>query len=324
MLNIYQVCTKFFELENINKFKFCNKKLYIFNEKSGMFDEDNDINIKNYLDKYEPEFGNFFNKNSNFRSFVSEIKYRCRDNDWINNNINSSLGYLLYNDGIYNMKTGVFKKEFDYNIVFFDKIYHDFPEYNKNDIDYVRKNYFEKYFIYPEQVIIIISIALAACDHDLKKYYFCYGNGSNGKSTFFRMLKIVFCEYVNNEFNNFNNRFKRIIYSEIFDDLLTNDLIKHINNENVKFIPNSTIFFMMNSIPEMDTNIEFLNFFEFIEFPNKFIGKEKIIDLNMSEQFIRGFTHLILDGYKDFLINGMPFIDQSLKNKYICIVNEFT
>jgi phage/plasmid-associated DNA primase len=100
--------------------------------------------------------------------------------------------------------------------------------------------------------------------------------------------------------------------------------------EEVEFTLHGTPFCMSNDIPPiipMDSGV--VNRNHYVEFSFVFVKKEevdrlpyykeldpKLDDIMKSKSFIKGFIHIILDGYKDYLENGMPEFDQELKNKW--------
>src|SRR5690606_9221193 len=100
--------------------------------------------------------------------------------------------------------------------------------------------------------------------------------------------------------------------------------------EEIHFTPHYTPFCMLNDIPQIepmdDATMKRLTY---IEFPYVFVDEEdinkkqyyKLKDEDLDEKikdekFIHGFIHIILDGYKDYLENGMPEFDQEVKNKW--------
>jgi phage/plasmid-associated DNA primase len=102
------------------------------------------------------------------------------------------------------------------------------------------------------------------------------------------------------------------------------------NKEEVHFTPHYTIFCMLNDIPNIEPLDQGgMNRLEYIEFPYVFVDaddkdkkpyfREKDLELDEKIEkiaFIRGFIHVLLDGYKDFLENGMPEFDAEVKNKW--------
>ena len=139
-------------------------------------------------------------------------------------------------------------------------------------------------------------------------------------------------------------RFCRILLSNEINmkkKLNANDIKKHSSGgdkltgrthqkEEVHFTSHYTPFCMLNDIPEIQPMDEAtMKRLTYIEFPYVFVDKEEVKqkqynkekdedldDKIQEEKFIRGFINIILDGYKDYLENGMPEFDQDVKNKW--------
>lgn len=361
---------KLFQIEGADKFKYCNKQLYIFNEKTGMFEKDietlyyylmkNSQYLNIDLDKKTENYG----KSSAYMAkVVPFVKTVAKDNNWITKTENSSLGYLLFKDGIYNMKTGKFKKGFDPKIVFHKNIPHIYPERDPKLVKKAMKISFGKLFEDPSTIIAALSRALAG-DTNIKKFYFCPGKTNAGKSVLIGMLKTAFGGYVGN-FNaeslafssNMDSkdeaaknrwgllvRFCRMVFSNEINmnkKLSGNNIKKHSsgkdlisarthNKEEEDYKPHYTIFCMLNDIPVIEPMDEAITKrLEYLEFPYQFVGKDEVAikdhfrekdddldDKIENQDFINGFIHILLDGYKDYLENGMPEFDQEIKDNW--------
>src|SRR5690606_6112546 len=116
------------------------------------------------------------------------------DIDWINRTADSSLGYILFKNGIYNSKTNTFVNVFDHKIVFHHRVPYDFPERNEEDIKYVRNLLFEKSCSNPEGLIRLLGCAIVG--HKLKYFVFCPGVLNAGKSMLAHALKTCFGSFV--------------------------------------------------------------------------------------------------------------------------------
>src|SRR5690606_37270623 len=100
--------------------------------------------------------------------------------------------------------------------------------------------------------------------------------------------------------------------------------------EEVHFTPHYTLFCLLNDIPKIEPmDKAILNRLTYIEFPYEFVDKEKKdkrpyyreknvnLDENIkSEKFIYGFIHILLDAYQDYLENGLPEFDETIKKKW--------
>ncbi len=368
--NDLDCCKKLLEIEGKHKFKFCKDILYIFNEVTGMYDTQ--IETLNYYLIKNKEYlyiqigkkcVSYGEQNSLMRSIIPLIKTLTVDNDWLTKTENTSLGHLLFIDGIYNMKTSTFTDGFNPEIVFHIRVPHNFPKRSRREINAAREISFDRVFENPKPIIYALSRALAG-DVQYKKFYLCPGKSNSGKSYLKKMLTIAFGDVIG-DFNaeslayssNLDTkdeaaklrwallvRFSRILISNEINmkkSLDANAIKKHSsggdrliarthNREEMCFTPHYTIFCMLNDIPKiepMDDGI--LNRLEYIEFPYVFTSEKEVtqkdynrekdmkLDDKISKQsFINGFIHIILDAYKDFLENGMPEFDQTVKHKW--------
>ncbi|CDI70052.1 DNA replication protein [Zamilon virus] len=367
---------KLFELEGAEKFKFCNKKLYIFDENTGMFDDNNHILFR-YLRKHQMYLNviistdkNGVHKTKNYgtdhtlrEKVVGFVKDVSEDNNWLKRTAKSSLGYLLFKDGIYNFKTGTFTEGFDPKIVFKCGVPYKFPKYDK---DLVKKAYrlsFKKLFDNPKPMITALACALAG-DIKLKKMYFCPGRSNAGKSYLIMMLQYCFGGYIG-DFNGANLLYQkndsrdeaakfrwayklahtRILMSNempmkgsVLDGIMIKRLAsggdnivgrEHQESEE-SFKPNFTVFCMFNDVPNIEPfDQAVMNRLVYNEFPYVFVDEEdvdkkpyyKLKDNNIeskfeTKDFMKGFIHLFLDAYQDYLKNGMPEFDPEVKEKW--------
>lgn len=368
---------KLFKIEGSEKFKYCKGQLYIFNEKTGMYETSIEtlfyylIKNRQYLNiitkpatEHTAEKIESYGESSQLQNRVIQfVKTAAKDPEWLEKTENTSLGYLLFKDGIYNMRTGEFKKGFDPKIVFHTRVPWKFPKYDKKEIKEARKISFDALFEDPKPMIVSLARALAG-DIKIKKFYFCPGRPNAGKSKLAQMLSTAFGGYIghfNAESLAYTSsmdtkdeaakmrwallvRFCRILLSNEINmkkKLNANDIKKHSSGgdkltgrthqkEEVHFTPHYTPFCMLNDIPEIapmdDATMKRLTYIEFPyvfvdsnEVENKKYYKEKDEDLDdkiQDEKFINGFIHILLDGYKDYLENGMPEFDQEVKNKW--------
>lgn len=309
---------KLFKLEGKEKFKYCDGTLYVFNEKTGMFESGN-LTLFNYMIKHkdklliETKSGRDTKEESYgelsvlMNRVVQFVNSAAKDDRWLQTTQNTSLNYLLFKNGIYNMETGEFREQFDPNIVFHCRIPWDYLERDKRKVKYAMKLTFNTLFDNPRPMIMALAIALAG-GNPIKKFYFCPGRTNSGKSTFVKILQTVFGNYVdfyNGEALAYtsskdtkdeaaklrwakNIRFSRMSFSnEInmkkkFDG---NAIKKHSGNDNligrdhgkseVSFIPHYTLFGMFNDIPEiqpLDKAVE--GRIEYITFENVFVDGE--------------------------------------------------
>lgn len=364
---------KLFKIEGQNKFRYSEGQLYIFNENTGMYETDIKtlfyylVKNKNYLkiqvtQKRTDSYGESTTLMKRIIPAVQTAAKQYCDDEWLKKTENSSLGYLLFKNGIYNMKTGAFSVEFNPDIVFHARVPWDFPERNEHEIEYAYKISFGQLFKNPKPMIAALARAIAG--DKTKNFYFCPGYSNAGKSHFCTMLFNAFGNYIST-FNaeelavkssydsrdegaklrwSFLIRFSRIILSNEMNmnKKIDGNCIKKQSGgdklqgrthggEETDFRPHYTIFCLLNDIPKikpLDKGVE--KRLQYLEFSYVFVDpgklhkksfyKERDLDLEnkiASMDFIRGFIHIILDGYKKFLIKGMPHFDQEIKNNWI-------
>lgn len=107
---------------------FCDGSLYVYDETTGMWSDNSNIHRKfiiKYADGVHSCKYNYINHVLNLLPSLCPI-----DNDWLKKNANTSLGMLLFNNGIYN---GVLIP-FNYKIVFFYKINIDYVPLNQEEL----------------------------------------------------------------------------------------------------------------------------------------------------------------------------------------------
>ncbi len=308
---------RLFKLEGNNKFKFCNNELYIFNEKTGMY-ESNIETLYYYLMKHSDNLNTYTSKDkiesygtsaNLMKRIIPFVRTAAKDNDWLDKTSQSSLGYLLFNDGIYNMRKCKFTKGFNPKIVFHSRIPWDFPERNEEEIENAFNISFGRLFENPAPIMAALARALAG-DVEIKKFYLCPGRTNAGKSILTRMLTNAFGGYIghfNAESFAFTSskdtkdeaaqmrwallvRFSRILLSNEINmkkSLSGNCIKKHSSGgdiitarthgkEEFHFHPHYTIFCMMNDIPRiepMDNAV--VERAEYIEFPYQFVNKSE-------------------------------------------------
>nr|VAV82195.1 DNA replication protein [Guarani virophage] len=313
---------KLFELVGKNKFKFCNGVLWVFDDQTGMFENSNHV-VFRYLKRYK-EYFNFIistdddgnHKTKNYatdevlrKKIIGFIKDECQDNEWMLKTQTSSLGYLLFKDGIYNFNTSTFTEGFDPNIVFKFRVPWKFPKYDKELIKKAYKLSFGALFDNPKPFITSLACALAG-EIKLKKIYFCPGKPNAGKSYLIKMLQYCFGDYIgtiNGENISYNSKDSRdeaakyrwayllantriVMSSEIsMKKSIDGNMIKkfasagdkivgrkHCESE-ISFTPNFTIFCMFNDIPEIEPHDEAVsNRLVYHEFPYVFVKEEEL------------------------------------------------
>jgi hypothetical protein len=365
-----------FRIEGPEKFKYCDKVLYIYDDRTGMYDTDISVlwyyfaknrrylEVVTYADSQGNERTSNYGENSVYmKRVLPYIEMAAKDDTWTSRTDSTSLGYLLFKDGIYNMKTGEFSEGFDPNIVFHVRVPWKFPKYNKKYVKHAMNVSFNRLFKNPKLMIAAVACAIAG-DYNLKRFYFCPGLSNSGKSRFVNMLVNSFGSIVG-IFNaeviavvskgdgreesqkmrwaylirycrillSCEMKMDRSIDSNTFKKLSSggDGLIGRIHGGNeIRFYPHFTPFCMLNDIPSIDPRDDAVDTrAKYIEFPYVFVKIEELgkcpyykeLDPDLdniikSKQFIKGFIHIILDGYKDYLENGFPEFDQELRDRW--------
>lgn len=139
---------------------YCNaqKELYVFDENTGLWSDDNNVlkqkihsvkeklvfrqydrsgNIKVY------DYSGTNRNNENMKKFITNYVRIC--DNFIETKIETSLGKLLFQDGIYTLKTGEFAFGFNPDIVFVDRIprnYRDMYKINPQLVEELTKKIF--------------------------------------------------------------------------------------------------------------------------------------------------------------------------------------
>lgn len=343
---------RLFLIEGANKFKYCNGQLYIFDDRTGMYDTDIEVlyyylvknsdylQVVRRIDKEGKEHTDSYGSSANLqRNVVQFVKTAALDNTWTHRTDRSSLGYLLFKDGIYNMKTGEFSTEFDPNIVFHCMIPWNFPKYNKKEIQKVYNMSFGSLFKDAKPMIYSLARAIAG-DTIVKRFFFCPGRTGSGKSTLTKMLSYAFGNYVGT-FNAeslahtssldtkdeaaknrwaFLARYCRILISNEANMKreLNSDSIKkhssggdtivgrvHHGNE-INFVPHFTCFCMLNDIPEIKPLCEaILDRLTYIEFPYQFVDDKEV---NKSPNFKPKDNSLMTSIDQEWFVGGFIHI----------------
>lgn len=310
-----------FRIEGKSKFQYCNGTLYVFDEKTGLFDSRIETlhyylaKNSNYLSilvsKGDHDVTENYGTTAHLQNKVTHfVKMAAKNDDWIEETQKTSLGYLLFKDGIYNMKTGTFEREFDPKIVFHARIPWKFPIRDEKKMNKANKVSFQALFEDPKPILCALALALAG-NVKQKRFYFCPGKPNAGKSMFVKMLKNALGGYVG-DFNAESlahtssmdskdeaakmrwallSRFCRILLSNEINmkkELDGNAIKKHSSGgdrlvgrshckEEISFIPHYTLFCMLNDIPKilpMDQAI--VNRLTYIPFPYVFVDKKDL------------------------------------------------
>lgn len=184
---------------------YCKGKLWVYNVDNGLWSCDKSayrsIFIKfvdnlylckpttDGIKKTTKSYGNDANLMSHLPPLLETMN---QDDNWENNVQNSSLGYLLFNNGIYHFETHTFTEvkpgEFNRPDIFFHaKINFDYCYDNLTDemIEYmvdIRQRIFLDPLGEEQGKYFLELISRAVAGNKMKKIIFGIGNGNNGKS----------------------------------------------------------------------------------------------------------------------------------------------
>ena len=168
--------------------KMCGA-LYVFDERTGMWTTDPNIHIF-YISKYGS--GLHSSKMSFIKNVLGLLPSLVHAPDWLEKMEDSSLGYLLFKNGIYSFKHNQFKEKYDPSILFFHRI-----EYDYSIVSYdIKDRIF--YQQHGEEMgnYLIELLARALAGDCLKNIGFCLGTTNGGKSRFASILQTSLGGYV--------------------------------------------------------------------------------------------------------------------------------
>jgi phage/plasmid-associated DNA primase len=213
LINDDFACSVFYDFIN-EKIVSCRDSIIVFDDKTGLWCNDERILWK-YVHQYRKQlvfkkmtmlgektydYGGNKNNIKNMLCFLSNY-CEIEDNFW-NNNLDTSKGKLLFKNGIYDFNTNTFTEGFNKDIVFKSRINRNFEETrNEEDIKYVHKSLFEDPFLDQErkEMSIYLKIALArgiSGDYLYKICYFIIGLKDSCKGVLYEALKNCFEGYI--------------------------------------------------------------------------------------------------------------------------------
>ena len=189
----------------------------IIMKQNGMWDCKSDsfyVNVIKYekqlllFDNVKGKYIDYSGIEQNTLAMKTRIKPLLENKDFLKNNLNSSIGKLLFSDGIYDFITKKFTKGFNHKIVFFKRINRPFPTLrNEELINTVNKILFIDAFDTGElfgnpldkEAGEYLKKALTMGifgDYFRKKFYVAIGNTNCGKSLLVDAMKHCFGDYI--------------------------------------------------------------------------------------------------------------------------------
>ena len=176
--------------------KFDGNNIFFYNDSIGMWEhttkafKQNLLKFKNKLTFHNPvtkKTIDYFGNENNVMNMRKWLTVFIDDDDFFNTNVNSSMGKLLFSDGIYDFKTNSFKEGFDRNIIFLKRIKRKYPkDVDEAKIAEVNHILFVSAFDNDggiqggEYLKKALTMAIYG-DYFRKKFYICTGSANCGK-----------------------------------------------------------------------------------------------------------------------------------------------
>ena len=174
-------------------FHYSNKLLYMFDDANGMYTSDKACMRTKITDILLSKTGSKALTIVRLTAVMKHIEGACNEPDWLNDNANSSLGYILYKNGYYDFKQGKFYEEYTPDIVFMWRLNYDYNYTIDNDyVDSIRRRFFYEPLGVDVGDYYLEQLSRAVAGDVIKKFFLCIGSsGDNGKSTITNILNSV-------------------------------------------------------------------------------------------------------------------------------------
>jgi phage/plasmid-associated DNA primase len=186
---------------------FCLGELYVFDDETGLWNSNENIQFK-IIGRFEEHLhllregkdGRMIKSPKSYgnttvlkRQLIPELKTLNINDEWLKQSQSSSLGKILFNNGYLDMKTGDFHETFDPNIVFFYKINQDWEQFYDDDLEYMR-SVERRMFLDPLGAdvgdYLILNLARGFAGDVMKRIIFGLGGTDCGKSV---LTKAIAC-----------------------------------------------------------------------------------------------------------------------------------
>jgi len=166
--------------------------LHAFDDTTGMWTDDENI-ILSIISRYNRELGKFANMTKCTNGMFKKLKSLNVNNRFIEEMEQTSIGKILFKNGIYDFNTRTFTHEYDPNIYFHDCLKYNFPTaFSDEDMLYVKQKLFTDPLGETVGQYQLNSLARALAGYIDKHIFFCIGaKGDNGKSLLTIMLSSV-------------------------------------------------------------------------------------------------------------------------------------
>lgn len=173
--------------------KKCRGELYCFDDQKGFWTSSSSTHLRIIQQHARGKYKKSVPAMKNIHTFIGSL---CEDDNFMERNADSSIGYLLFNNGYYEAKTGKFYDKFNPNIVFFAKIDNDFVRANEDDMEDIKRRFFYE----PLSVLIgdyyLQILARGLMGDKMKKIVFGLGQTDCGKSTLSKAISRAFGDYI--------------------------------------------------------------------------------------------------------------------------------
>lgn len=193
----------FISMNTMNGFSLVQRDgdtICIFDKEKGIWNTDDDSvrraismsSIKIHQLEYNKEKDiwvrgkNYKNYSENLvgvNKIMEYLRIVLEDTQFIEKNIETNTGKILFRNGIYYFDEDKFEEEFDPEIVFFHRIDRDYPTRNEDDIAWVKNILFDNLFDNLELSRYIQSMIARSIygDYRIRKSLFCRGETASGK-----------------------------------------------------------------------------------------------------------------------------------------------
>jgi len=197
--NDLDACEKLFKL--YPDWVCCHDQLYVYDRGEGIWSNTTTSHLK-VIQKYATKLfivnekgiistTNSYGNTLRLMELMPKIlKTLCINNNWMKDKESSGLGKLLFNNGYYDMKQGLFfpkNKENEFytpEIVFFGKIHHDYSIPTKDELKYckyVKKTLFHTPLDEEVGDHLLLNLSMGFAGEIMKKIFFGLGVKDSGK-----------------------------------------------------------------------------------------------------------------------------------------------
>lgn len=159
---------------------FCKGVLYCFDDKNGLWTTSQSVHKRIIMDYARGAYANTITR---INTILSAIPSFCINDSWLQQNFNSSLGKLLFNNGYYDSVEQKFYDKFDPSIVFFHKIHLDFKEFDMEYMADIRQRLFFDPLGEEVGQYLMQTLSRGLMGEKMKRVLFGLGATGCGKST---------------------------------------------------------------------------------------------------------------------------------------------